>query len=163
MPTQRRKWLEREAPCARCGTNAWRYYPHLKTKWSCVACVRAASRDQQRKVKQADPVTYLWRIAKARAAVTGTPFTVTAEEVAAVWPADWCCPALGTAFPDDGRRDVPTAPTLTRLDPRRGYAVGNIVVCSRAAAAAITSLLPSELRRVAAWYAECFPGPEATS
>lgn len=89
--------------------------------------------------------------AKIRARRSGITFSITVEDVRAVWPRDDRCPVLriplkaGSGAPHDG------SPTLDRLDARLGYGPGNLAVISYRANRAKSNCTAKELERIAKW------------
>ena len=79
---------------------------------------------------------------------------ITAADVLAVWPKDEQCPVFKTPF-FYGRRPKrepqPTAPSLDRIDHKKGYVAGNIAVISWRANKIKTDAIAAELEAVAAW------------
>lgn len=62
---------------------------------------------------------------------SGKPFSLQAGDILTVWPQDDRCPVFGCAFSYgvSARQDV-MAPSLDRIDSRKGYVPGNIAVIS---------------------------------
>jgi len=87
------------------------------------------AKEYQRRVRENQPETYLWRAAKRRAAERGLAFTIDLADV--VIPA--VCPLLGV--PLRAGRGVVSArsPTLDRKDAALGYVKGNVWVISHRA------------------------------
>lgn len=101
--------------------------------------------------RRKDVATSLWENARTRARKNGLPFTITVEDVRAVWPQDARCPALGLRM-QRGRGVMRAAsPTLDRLVPAFGYVPGNIAVLCAKANIAKSAATAEELRRIAAW------------
>lgn len=86
---------------------------------------------------------------KFRAAASGIPFSITAADVRAVFPANLICPALkirmvlGEYHADN--------PSLDRLIPSKGYVVGNIAVICKLANRIKNDATLDELMLVAKW------------
>lgn len=93
-----------------------------------------------------DPVANMWQRAKDRAARDGIRFSIFIDNVRRVWPANGRCPVSGVRL----GRGLP-APSLDRLDNRRGYEPGNIAVISWGANRLKNSATAAQLERVAAW------------
>jgi hypothetical protein len=89
--------------------------------------------------------------AKERAKSTGVDFSLTIEDIEAVWPADGKCPALGLTLMKGKGHMHDASPTLDRLNPAWGYTRDNIAVLSLAANRAKNNARASELERIAAW------------
>lgn len=113
-------------------------------------CENASARQRNRNAR-ADVAQALWLGARDRAARKGVPFTLSVEDVRAVWPADGRCPALGIPLARGTGRVRPGSPTLDRLIPDWGYASGNVAVISHAANLAKSARTARELEAVAAW------------
>lgn len=62
------------------------------------------------------------------------------------------CPVLGIRLRVSQGRASPSSPSLDRIDPRRGYTPGNVVVVSWRANEIKKDSLPDELDRVASFY-----------
>lgn len=100
---------------------------------------------------QRDPARYLWRMAKNRARKNGERFSITPEDVRAVWPRTGRCPALGIALSHGHGGMHDGSPTLDRLNAEWGYEPGNIAVLSLRANRAKCNLTARELGKIAAW------------
>lgn len=89
------------------------------------------------------------RWAKGRAKRNGIPFDLTPEDVHV--PA-WC-PALGLRLEPntEGRHPHKRSPTLDRIDPKKGYVRGNVVVLSSLANQIKSTATPEQLEAVAAF------------
>lgn len=79
------------------------------------------------------------------------PFTITEADVAAAWPLDNRCPALGLVLKHGVKKMQDASPTLDRKNDEWGYVPGNIAVISAAANRAKGKLTAEELGRIAAW------------
>jgi hypothetical protein len=77
-------------------------------------------------VKRYDPQMAMWRRAKARAKRRGIPFQIAPADI----HIPFRCPILALRL-RPGNRD--TAPSLDRIDSRKGYVRGNIQVISNRA------------------------------
>lgn len=66
--------------------------------------------------------------AQVRAARLGIPFTLTWQQVEAVYPDT--CPYLGIALAPGNRERHAASPTLDRIEPPKGYVEGNVEVIS---------------------------------
>lgn len=95
----------------------------------------------------------LWASARRRAKERGTPFTITVEDVTAVWPSDGRCPVLGIELkPGTGGGPTPASPSLDAFVPGLGYVPGNITVMSFLANGVKRDVTdPTVLERVADW------------
>lgn len=94
----------------------------------------------------------LYTLAKSRAKTTGVPFTISIDDVRAVYPVDGKCPVLGIPFlrGRDGKV-LESSPTLDRLNNQWGYEPGNIAVISYRANRAKGGLTAYELDQIAQW------------
>lgn len=94
----------------------------------------------------------LYTLAKSRAKTTGVPFTITIDDVRAVYPVDGQCPVLRIPFlrGRDGKV-LESSPTLDRLNNQWGYEPGNIAVISYRANRAKGGLTAHELEQIAQW------------
>jgi hypothetical protein len=89
----------------------------------------------------------LWVKARKRAARDGLEFTITVDDVFI----PETCPVLGVPLDNDAnmaRRA--NAPSLDRIDSRRGYVPGNVWVISHRANVIKNDATPDELARIAA-------------
>ena len=88
-------------------------------------------------------------LAKHRARKAGTPFDLSPNDFHI--PAR--CPALGIRLVRNigGRTSHDASPTLDRINPRRGYVPGNVIVISRKANTIKSNSTPRELERVASF------------
>lgn len=94
----------------------------------------------------------MWLTARARAARKDVPFTITVEDIDAVWPEDNRCPILGLEFERNTvKGPLPSSPTLDRIYPDRGYVPGNIAVVSHRANTLKSNASREELQCVLRW------------
>jgi hypothetical protein len=93
--------------------------------------------------------TYLIRLARRRALKQGIPCSLTPEDV--VVPT--YCPALGLRLERNvgGKAQGKASPTLDRIDPKKGYVPGNVIVLSAKANQMKSTGTPEQLERVAAF------------
>jgi hypothetical protein len=100
-----------------------------------------------------EPEAIFHYVAKARAKKQGLPFTITVEDVKAVWPKDGKCPVLGIPlFTNKGKVPGPNSPSLDRVIPDLGYVKGNIAVISmKANLIKQDETDPQVFRRIATW------------
>lgn len=111
---------------------------------------RKARREAARQWRARHPAWELWYAAQRRARRQGLPFEITPADVIAVWPDDNHCPALRTQL-IYGAGDY--APSLDRIEPKRGYVRSNIAVISARANRIKTNAKASEIAAVAQWTA----------
>lgn len=62
------------------------------------------------------------------------------------------CPVIGLRLKPSKGRAGPASPSLDRINPRRGYVRGNVIVVSWRANEIKKDATPAELERVAAFY-----------
>ena len=93
----------------------------------------------------------LFEGARSRAKAAGVEFTITLDDVRAVFPADWVCPVLGIAMRHGQGTSHDASPTLDRINPEWGYTPGNIAVMSYRANRAKGALTAAELEQIAIW------------
>jgi len=95
----------------------------------------------------------LWQSAKNRARMNGRPFSIKVTDIAV----PKCCPVFGTALDSvwgarkQNNADRANAPSLDRIDPRKGYVPGNVIVLSYRANMLKGDGLPDEHRKIAAY------------
>lgn len=136
-----------------CGADSWLSTTRANglVTYKCAACTRVSNRSFRAFREDFRPALRLQRGARERARNAGIAFSITVEDIEDVWPKDGRCPALGILLAQ-GRGAVGDAsPTLDRLDPARGYELGNIAVISNAANRAKGNLSADEMERLAAW------------
>jgi hypothetical protein len=90
----------------------------------------------------------LLRNSRYRAKRDGIRHTLTLSDIAV--PTH--CPVLGLRLRVSKGRASPASPSLDRINPRRGYVPGNVIVVSWRANEIKKDALPDELDRVAAFY-----------
>lgn len=108
----------------------------------------------QLKMRARDPKMYWARStfqnAKKRAERKGIPFDLTLEYIYNL--PESTCPVFGTEFNYIGNgRITPESPSLDRLQPEKGYTVGNVVVLSMKANAIKQNATSNDIRKVADW------------
>lgn len=112
---------------------------------------RARDRIKETVWRHANRATLLWRYAKKRAVDKGLPFSITVDDIKAVWPTDGTCPVLKVQLEHGARGFVDTSPTLDAFIPERGYIPGNISVISYRANRIKNDSNLSELEMVTEW------------
>lgn len=128
--------LTREEPGSQCGGSE----PRNETRQA-----------RHARKKRQDAAFRLWEAARDRAKRTGVTFTISIDDVRAVWPADSRCPVLGLPLQHGIGKMHDASPTLDRLQPQWGYEPGNIAVISLRANRAKGGLTAAELAKVAEW------------
>lgn len=103
-------------------------------------------------MRTTDPARALFDLARTRARQKGLPFTITVEDVRAVWPEDGRCPVLGIELKRGvDKRAIDSSPTLDRLNNDWGYERNNLVVMSMRANRTKGACTARELETIAAW------------
>lgn len=92
---------------------------------ACAGCNAAYMRGYLRQRSQEHPEWAIWQRAKKRADRYGILFDLPLESI--VIPS--ICPVLGTPLTKGGCRS-PNSPSLDRIDPTKGYVLGNCRVVS---------------------------------
>lgn len=131
--------------CRKCGADEW----HKKWK-RCLPCYRTKQRESKARISKRDPSTRLFQAARERMR-GGGEFSITLDDVRAVWPHDNRCPALGVVLRQGKGKVHDESPTLDRINPAWGYVPGNIAVISYAANRAKGALSAEQLSRIANW------------
>jgi hypothetical protein len=139
--------------CIKCSKNE-RAASH---SW-CLPCKRAYDKDwyaangehrraNMRERHRADPRAKMLAAAKKRAAEKGIEFTLTRGSVTV--PA--VCPVLGIELKVTGQRWQDNSPSIDRVDPKRGYVEGNVMVISSRANRIKNDATADELDKIAAY------------
>jgi hypothetical protein len=94
--------------------------------------------------------------AKWRAKKEGILFDLTSEGLQQLWPSGGCCPILGEPFElrkgNKLKGPLPLSPTLDRINPTKGYTMGNVAIISaRANTLKNDCTDPAIFRRLADW------------
>lgn len=100
-----------------------------------------------RRLRRWDPERALLALAQTRARRRGVDFQITIDDI--VIPDR--CPVLGIKLAPGTKRSLDNAPSIDRLDPRRGYVPGNIHVISHRANRLKGDGTPEEHEAIAAW------------
>lgn len=96
----------------------------------------------------ANPEKMMWTSAKHRAKLKGVKFEITPQDITI----PLCCPVLGTTLARKATKGpADTSPTLDRLQPEKGYVVGNIAVISLRANRIKNDATLEELEKVTSW------------
>jgi hypothetical protein len=95
---------------------------------------------------------------KSRAKQAGIDFDLIFEDV--IFPSH--CPALGTLldYTFGNGKCPPNSPSFDRIDPRKGYVTGNVIVISSRANTIKNNASVDELLRVASFYQQLIPEVE---
>ena len=127
---------------------------------ACKICTYAAQGGKERAfaraatIRQRDPLYFMLANAKARAKKQGVPFSVRAGDI----ETPTHCPVFGVLLQYDGTgrgygaKD--DAASLDRIYTDRGYVPGNVIVVSWKANRVKCRLTPTELLRMASFYAK---------
>jgi hypothetical protein len=87
-------------------------------------------REYHARTKKKNPAKFLWSRCKCRAASLGLAFDIEPSDL--VLPE--YCPYLGTPITvEHGKGNLPTAASVDRVDPTKGYVKGNVQIISRKA------------------------------
>ncbi len=104
---------------------------------------------EKRNSERKNPYKAWLRTARANAKRDGKEFTITLEDLPKV-PEK--CPVLGIPMRLDGPKFDDHAPSLDRIDNKRGYVPGNVIFISRRANRIKFDATPGELRKIADFY-----------
>lgn len=103
-----------------------------------------------------NPEKYMWRNAKYRAKISGIEFSISVDDI--VIPSH--CPIFGCPMIlNTGRRN---APSLDRIDPKKGYTPDNIQVISNLANTMKNNATLDELLAFARWVIANYQSQAAT-
>lgn len=121
----------------------------------CGVCRKRRSDAYTLRRRREDPARYLYEQAKARAKKSGVAFTITVEDVRAVWPQDGNCPVFGeplttSAYGTGSRRGF-WSPSLDRINNAWGYTPDNIAIISWRANNLKRDATAAELEQIATW------------
>lgn len=112
-----------------------------------------SQRERDRRWAAKNPVSYLCAIGRSRAKKIGVPFTITPEEL--VWPK--LCPIMkipltvGRGCSKGTGGAAPSAASLDRIDPTKGYVPGNVQIVSMLGNLMKQNATPEQLRAFANW------------
>ncbi|ATS93379.1 endonuclease [Ralstonia phage DU_RP_I] len=138
-----------DASCKQCGAVITADNGVIKDGYRRHIC-KACTAGKMREWATSNPERALFNAAKARAKRTGLEFTITLDDV--VIPER--CPVFETPFVlKDGETAGGTgmAPSLDRVDSRRGYVPGNVAVISSRANRIKNNATPEELQALASY------------
>jgi hypothetical protein len=96
-----------------------------------------------------------WQTAKTRAKQQGVPFTLTVDDVKALFAEADGCPVFGTPFARRVGRSgpCPHSPSIDRFDPPKGYILGNVCIISWRANMIKRDATTEEMFLIAEWMA----------
>jgi hypothetical protein len=101
-----------------------------------------------RSYRERHPERFLLSSAKQRARQKGLPFSLTEKDI----KIGKRCPALNITYKTGvGKRPIESSPTLDRINPKRGYVPGNVVVISLMANRIKSSANARQILRVYQW------------
>ena len=84
-----------------------------------------------------------------RAKKKGIPFELTLDYINEIWPDGNKCPVFGIPFVRGKGEQCPASPTLDRIEPNKGYTIGNVQVISALANRIKTDATAAEVMIVA--------------
>ena len=129
--------------CHICDEKKPRQHGHQKYNWVCPTCSEELCEDctdtDHRETQSNSGISELIKgmisRAKIRAADKGREFTITPDDILAVWPRDGLCPVLKQPLKKaKGKSGVRTwSPQLDRIDNDKGYTPDNIQILSKRA------------------------------
>ncbi len=67
---------------------------------------------------------------KDRAKRKDLPFNLTFDHINEIWPDGNKCPVFGIPFVRGRGKAIPTSPSIDRIEPDKGYTIGNVQVIS---------------------------------
>lgn len=111
----------------------------------CQSCVSMASREK----REANPAKSAWERARARAKKSGTEFSITLEDVIAVWTNT--CPIYQIPLKTNKGKSGADSHSIDRIDNSKGYVPGNIAIVSMRFNTEKRNLSPELLRRMLAY------------
>lgn len=104
-------------------------------------------RRKDRERYHANPALVLWSKAKQRARLKGLEFSIALTDI----HIPERCPVFGTLLTTGTRANHNDAPTLDRIDPKKGYTPDNIVVMSWRANKIKSDATADEIAKLAAF------------
>ena len=123
----------------------------------CQQCHNEVNHGRRKERHNAEPEFRLYEYARQRAHEGGLDFTITQSDIRAVWPKDNKCPILGIELEVHQGEHGPQrqSPSLDRVNPRKGYVLGNIAVISyKANCIKQNETDPKVFEAMAAWLRE---------
>lgn len=139
--------------CAKAKSQAQRREnPEAYQAWRMKYYAKNRKRCMRRSVQwnKANPARALIIQARRRAKRRGIEFSLVTVVIPEV------CPVLGIPLRVGDRKVTPGSPTLDRIDPSKGYTPGNTIVVSHLANSVKYLANPSQIRKVADFYAAQF-------
>ena len=111
----------------------------------CKKCMSTASRQKRMR----NPAMTTWERARARAKKSGIEFSITPEDVEAVWTNT--CPIYQIPLRTNEGKPGPDSHSLDRINNSKGYLPGNIAIVSMRFNTEKRNLSPELLRRMLAY------------
>jgi len=98
----------------------------------CQQCHNEVNHERRKERHSVEPEFRLYEYARERAKNGGVEFAITQSDIRAVWPKDNRCPILGIKLEANQGECGPQrqSPSLDRVNPNKGYVLGNIAVIS---------------------------------
>lgn len=109
--------------CAMCEQN--KNLHHFHNKYNICKECRSTKESLQRKE---NIYQFMWKEARSRAAKFNREFTITPEDIEAIWVSH--CPIFGIPLIINTNTAGPNSPSLDRIDNTKGYTPDNIAVVS---------------------------------
>lgn len=122
----------------------------------CKRCARNSADEWDR----ANPRRKIFNNKRGHAKKVGIPFNL--EFASIEWPTH--CPALGVELDYTIGKGAASrlSPSFDRIDPSRGYVVGNVIIVSNLANAIKTDATPQQIVRVGEFYKQLIGGSNDT-
>lgn len=117
----------------------------------CISCV--SEKAKQNRLN--NPAKTAWERARARAKKNGTEFTITPEDVAAVWTNT--CPIYQMPLVTNQGKPDGNSHSIDRINNDKGYIPGNIAIVSMRFNSEKRNLSPELLRRMLAYMESQLP------
>ena len=129
----------------------WTALDESKRFTVCIECEKARFYKRYR----LNPVPQLIYNFKKRAKVQNVPFDLKPQDIKdKLNSSGKICPVLGIKMQISkfGSKNADFAPSIDRIDPKKGYVKGNMIVVSMRANRIKTDALPEEIKKVAYFY-----------
>jgi hypothetical protein len=111
----------------------------------CRTCIS----EKSKQLRQDNPAKTAWERARARAKKNGTEFTITQEDVEAVWTNT--CPIYQMPLVTNQGKPDGNSHSIDRINNNKGYIPGNIAIVSMRFNSEKRNLSPELLRRMLAY------------
>ena len=115
--------------------NGWYDIEGYRRKWHCRTC----DTNIQKNIHLNNPEIRLFNLSKRRAIKNNLSFDLTKEYIKSIFPKDNKCPITGKEF-KYGINNRNYTPSIDKIDPKKGYIKGNVVIISH-----ITNALKGEI------------------